>query len=88
MSIKTIADPLPPYALESDRLQKVLSTAERAQADIVTEVRRVMEHVATRSVQEALRSVSRKASRKPRNSILLAEMIVADFNHCLSGGIL
>jgi hypothetical protein len=64
MNIKTIADPLPPYALESDRLQKVLTTAERTQADIVRESIRQMEHVATQSVSAALRLVSKKALAK------------------------
>jgi hypothetical protein len=64
MSIKTIAHPLPPYALESDRLKKVLTTAERTQADIVRESIRQMEHVATQSVSAALRLVSKKSLAK------------------------
>ena len=64
MSIKTIAHPLPPYALESDRLKKVLTTAERTQADIVRESIRQMEHVATQPVSAALRLVSKKPLAK------------------------
>jgi hypothetical protein len=56
MSLNGRALRLPRYALEPDRLQRVLNAAPRAQVDIIREITREMNHTATQSVLETLRS--------------------------------
>jgi hypothetical protein len=55
MSIHKSVPELPRYALEPDRLQKVLIAAAAAEAKLIAEVRQEMNHIAALSVREALR---------------------------------
>jgi hypothetical protein len=48
------------FVLEPDRLKKVLRAADRPQVDILKEVTRKMQYIASGSALEALRSNKRK----------------------------
>jgi hypothetical protein len=60
MRIKKHATKSLSFVLEPDRLKKVLRAADRSQADIINEVAREMQHTASESALEVLRSNKRK----------------------------